>query len=330
MGEIKTSQKGVDYAPPYTLKTKKRVYSRAILMKIPHDHPEENDISLKIGRYTLPYGRVTEGQPKSELTLDNEELSALIKYISDYYTPVNLGKGQYVSVNSNNVELINQFKKLIEGQADTASLLIENGILSDNVYIAATSIKKSTSLDVFESALAQDLPEQYWQDWFSDNKWILGSDFAQIIDERQIDTENIADYIMKAFDGFVDLVEIKKPNGLPFWAATKDHDNYVPSSDLIRAITQCLNYIHAIEQEANSAKFVRRTKSKVIKPRCILVYGRSYNWNVEQCEAYRILNAAYNQISILTYDHLLMRAKNVLGIDNKPTEIEEDYDPLPF
>ena len=35
---------------------------------------------------------------------------------------------------------------------------------------------------------------------------------------------------MRAFDGFVDLVEIKKPNGLQFWSATKDHNNYVPVS----------------------------------------------------------------------------------------------------
>lgn len=53
------------------------------------------------------------------------------------------------------------------------------------------------------------MPESFWQNWFSENKWVLGSDFAQIIDERNIDTENIADYIMRAFDGFVDLVEIK-------------------------------------------------------------------------------------------------------------------------
>lgn len=95
--------------------------------------------------------------------------------------------------------------------------------------------------------------------------------FAQIIDERNIDTENIADYIMRAFDGFVDLVEIKKPNGLQFWSATKDHNNYVPSTDLVKAITQCLNYIYAIEREANSVKFIEKTKSKVIKPRCILI-----------------------------------------------------------
>ena len=328
MGEIKVSKKGVEYAPAQVLKTKQRVYSQALLMKIPHEHREDTDISLKVGRYTLPYGRVAANQPKSELTLDNEELNALIQYISDNYTPVNLGQGQYISVDRDNAELVRQFKALIDGQADTASLLIENGILSDNVYIAATSIKKIGALEEYEESLAKDYPESYWQSWFSENKWLLGSDFAQIIDERRIDTENIADYIMKAFDGFVDLVEIKKPNGMPFWANSKDHDNYIPSAELIKAITQCLNYLRAIEEEANSVKFVQRTKSKVIKPRCILIYGRSDNWNDEQREAYRVLNAAYNQLSILTYDHLLMRAKNVLGVIDDPME-DEDED-LPF
>lgn len=329
MSEIKTSQKGVEYASPCTLKTKTRVYSQAMLMKIPHEHTDAQDISLKLGRYTLPFGHLEVTTPKSELTLDNDELNALIKYISDSYTPLNLGSGEYINVSGNNAELIKNFKTLVEGQSDTANLLIENGILSENVFLAATSIKKRDALSEFESKLQEELPEKYWQDWFTANKWVLGSDFAQIIDERNIDTENIADYIMRAFDGFVDLVEIKKPNGLPFWSTTKDHGNYIPSSDLIKAVMQCLNYIHVIEQESNSVKFIERTKSKVIKPRCILIFGRSIDWVEEQREAYRILNAAYNQLSILTYDHLLLRAKNVLGID-ATAETAGEFDDLPF
>ena len=91
MSEIKVSKKGVEYASPKVLKEKQRVYSQALLMKIPHDHKESTDISRKIGRYTFPYGQVVADQPKSELTLDNEELNALISYISDNYTPINLG-----------------------------------------------------------------------------------------------------------------------------------------------------------------------------------------------------------------------------------------------
>lgn len=312
MSEIKTSAKGVNYAGPCTLQMKKRVCSEAILMRIPHAHADVQDISLKIGRYNIPYGLESK-KPKSELTLNNEELDALIRYISENYKPLTLGQGEYINVSEESATLVENFKRLIEGQSDTARMLIENGILSDNVFLAASVIKKRDALIELQEKLQEEQPERYWQEWFTRNKWVLGSDFAQIVDERVIDTENIADYIMKSYDGFVDLVEIKKPNGLPFWASTKDHGNYVPSTDLAKAITQCLNYIYAIELEANSTKFARRIGSRVIKPRCILIFGRSYDWNDEQREAYRILNAAYNQVSILTYDHISERAQNVLG-----------------
>ena len=312
MSEIKTSAKGVNYAGPCTLQMKKRVCSEAILMRIPHAHADVQDISLKIGRYNIPYGLESK-KPKSELTLNNEELDALIRYISENYKPLTLGQGEYINVSEESATLVENFKRLIEGQSDTARMLIENGILSDNVFLAASVIKKRDALIELQEKLQEEQPERYWQEWFTRNKWVLGSDFAQIVDERVIDTENIADYIMKSYDGFVDLVEIKKPNGLPFWASTKDHGNYVPSADLTKAITQCLNYIYAIELEANSTKFARRIGSRVIKPRCILIFGRSYDWNDEQREAYRILNAAYNQVSILTYDHISERAQNVLG-----------------
>lgn len=312
MSEIKTSAKGVNYAGPCTLQMKKRVCSEAMLMRIPHAHADVQDISLKIGRYNIPYGLESK-KPKSELTLNNEELNALIRYISENYKPLTLGQGEYINVSEESATLVENFKRLIEGQSDTARMLIENGILSDNVFLAASVIKKRDALIELQEKLQEEQPERYWQEWFTRNKWVLGSDFAQIIDERVIDTENIADYIMKSYDGFVDLVEIKKPNGLPFWASTKDHGNYVPSADLTKAITQCLNYIYAIELEANSTKFARRIGSRIIKPRCILIFGRSYDWNDEQREAYRILNAAYNQVSILTYDHISERAQNVLG-----------------
>lgn len=312
MSEIKTSAKGVNYAGPCTLQMKKRVCSEAILMRIPHAHADVQDISLKIGRYNIPYGLESK-KPKSELTLNNEELDALIRYISENYKPLTLGQGEYINVSEESATLVENFKRLIEGQSDTARMLIENGILSDNVFLAASVIKKRDALIELQEKLQEEQPERYWQEWFTRNKWVLGSDFAQIVDERVIDTENIADYIMKSYDGFVDLVEIKKPNGLPFWASTKDHGNYVPSADLAKAIMQCLNYIYAIELEANSTKFARRIGSRVIKPRCILIFGRSYDWNDEQREAYRILNAAYNQVSILTYDHISERAQNVLG-----------------
>jgi len=124
---------------------------------------------------------------------------------------------------------------------------------------------------------------------------------------------------MEAYDGFLDIVEIKRPEGeLKFWSTKLDHKNYVPSMDLIRAITQASTYINEVEREANSVKFLERVDSvKTVKPRCILIFGRSLDWNTYQNESYRILNSSYHNLTVLTYDHVLARSKRVLGLEGQ-------------
>ena len=61
----------------------------------------------------------------------------------------------------------------------------------------------------------------------------------------------------------------------------------------------------------------------------MLVYGRSNDWGEDKMRALRILNAAYHQLHIITYDQLLLRAKQLLGFSDQE-EDEEDYDSLPF
>jgi hypothetical protein len=64
--------------------------------------------------------------------------------------------------------------------------------------------------------------EPSWQKWFKTNSWVLGSDFVRILDERAIDTDHIADYLVEAYDGFLDIIEIKRPGGrLQFWASSE-------------------------------------------------------------------------------------------------------------
>lgn len=126
---------------------------------------------------------------------------------------------------------------------------------------------------------------------------------------------------MEAYDGFLDIVEIKRPEGgMSFWANTRDHGNYVPSSDLTKAVTQATRYIYEVEREANSLKFLERTDGvRTVKPRCILVFGRSEDWNPDQMEAYRIFNSTFHNLSVLTYDHVLARAKRIAGIELEST-----------
>ena len=104
---------------------------------------------------------------------------------------------------------------------------------------------------------------------------------------------------------------------MQFWAEKQDHGNWVPSTDLTKAISQATRYIYEVEREANSVKFLERVGNvKTIKPRCVLIFGRSQNWRDDQKESYRILNASYHNLTIMTYDHVLDRAKRILGLEN--------------
>src|SRR6266498_3946051 len=82
------------------LRDRPNVITRAILWNIPHDSGKE-DISLKIGRYKkarfiIGREKPESEQPKSELTLDNEEFKALIGFVSENYEPFRYGAKAFI------------------------------------------------------------------------------------------------------------------------------------------------------------------------------------------------------------------------------------------
>lgn len=92
-----------------------------------------------------------------------------------------------------------------------------------------------------------------------------------------------------------------------------------------------LELLYKIELQSNSVEFMERVEdTKTVKPQCMLVYGRSVDWDDNELKALRILNAAYHQLHIITYDQLLMRAKLLLGIENETADEEEDFSEWPF
>jgi len=335
MNEIKQSNRGIPYAEPKRLSTKQRVYTQAILQRVPHNTQETVDISLKLGRYNI-FHKVETETPKSELTLTNEELNNLIDYIEEYYYPLKENAKKFISIeNETSVSLLLKFKNIMKNKEEIAKALLENELFTEDIQTVISAIKKNKALQEFENEIENDNDEAFWQKWFDNNKWILGSEYLKIIEERKIDANHIADFLVQAFDGFVDIVEIKKPS-LKFWSETKDHKNYIPSSDLVKAIIQCQNYLYEIEREANNIKTLERLKTKIIKPRCLLVFGKSKEWDDEKREAYRILNSSYTNLTILTYDHLLERAKNIMNKiesnneTNSDIQIPDNDDDLPF
>ena len=325
MGELKTSKKGLDYLDTNLKKTDKTI-TKAFFWQIRHNSGII-EVSLKVGKYkpnaTISF--IVEPlctDPKSEVTLDQKELNALIDFISQNYKPIKDGVKKYISIEADfDSELALKLKAIFEhpDKRQVLDFIIENKLLPNEILQGLELKGKVKAIEEFQEMLAKDLLEYDWQNWFQKNDWVLGSEFVCVLDERNIDTNSITDFLMRAHDGFIDIIEIKRPDrDLTFWHSSKDHNNYIPSLDLIKAITQASKYINEIEKRANDLDFHERAdKMKVIKPRCVLIFGRSNNWNGEQREAYRILNASYHNLTILTYDHVLARASRILGSNNR-------------
>ena len=320
MQTIKQSKGGIEYLIG-KLKEGDKIITRVIFWKIPHK-TKEDEVALKIGRYEKK-GFIFEvpesASPRSELTLGGEEFQALLDFLHENYEPFKLGIKKYIPIDEKlDLENINHLKAIFDNKDKHKVLdfIAKNNILPDELIPGIQYIARVKAINKFEEMLKENLSEHDWQRWFKDNDWVLGSEFVRILDERGIDTDNIADYLMQAYDGFVDIIEIKKPSSdINFWHSVKDHNNYTPSQDLIKAITQSTKYIYEVEREANSIKFLERVgQVKTIKPRCVLIFGRSDNWDDSQKEGYRILNSSYHNLTILTYDHVLSRAKRILQI----------------
>lgn len=291
---VKLTSKGQEYVEPCELKTGLRSSSRAVFFRNTHQTTGEKIVSLKIARYRKVNGTFYEKQDKS-ITLSCGEIDKLIEYIQEYYAPLNTGMSEFISVDKDAAELFAKVRDLGIPDAEVVKKLHESGILTENLSVAITAAERNRAVSEFEQAISSGYPESYWQDWFSRNKWVLGSEYLNILPERDIDVTDIADYLMRAIDGFLDVVEIKRPD-LPFWTRPDSHGNLCPSAQLTAAITQCLNYLYKIELQSNSVEFMERVEdTKTVKPQCMLVYGRSVDWDDNELKSLRILNAAYHQ-----------------------------------
>ncbi len=323
MTEIKTSKDGMPYLT-VVLKDKPLTITRASFWKILHSTPGREEINLKLGRYkkkkgiyNLSFEELEALAPKSELTLTGDEFTALINFLQNNYEPFKEGIKKFIPLDEKfDKQNIEHLKAIFDNphKQELLDFIIGHDIIPEELFTAFQQLSKVKAVEQFEEMLEQDLTEHEWQKWFTDNSWVLGTEFVKILDDRKIDTANISDFLMQAYDGFLDIVEIKRPEGnLMFWADNKDHDNYIPSNDLIKAVTQASKYIYEVEREADSIKFLERVGYvKTIKPRCILIFGRSEDWDEEQKESYRILNSNYHNLTIMTYDHILERAKRIV------------------
>lgn len=142
------------------------------------------------------------------------------------------------------------------------------------------------------------------------------------------------DFLLVDANGYVDVLEIKKPSVQLLTKQASYRNNYVPVREFAGAIQQIEKYIFCLTSIEKSHKEVVcklsnllpvGIKPEIVSPQGILLLGRSKDFNAQQKRDFELVKRQYKNITdIMTYDDLVMRLNNIINSLKSRLKDQED------
>jgi hypothetical protein len=196
---------------------------------------------------------------------------------------------------------------------------IENLINESNIAVFRAK------LDEFKRRLNLEFPEtkgkNSWQNWIYENNWLFGVKYHPAIPKQKVGFDNIPDFLFPTIDGFIDILEIKKPSFKVIEEDTSHAGSYRWSPQSNEAIGQVVNYLQ--EMETNRYPIQEKLKEyqnlsiHAIKPRAFILIGKKDEWSPKKVMALRNLNFSLHGIEVITYSDLLVRGQAIIEMYTK-------------
>lgn len=190
----------------------------------------------------------------------------------------------------------------------SSSLFFKNGkgfSLIIELLVRSTIRINDELCDQFASLIEQKLDEGSYQDFLERNPAILDPLAASIIPQQRLGSEFKCDFVIKRLDDEYVVVEIEKPQDVPF----ANKKNPKPSTHLSRPLGQILSWLSWLEdhREYANAHF-----PGIHSPQGLIVVGRKNALTNVQLRMLKALNDNLSpRIRIQTYDDILENARNI-------------------
>lgn len=177
-----------------------------------------------------------------------------------------------------------------------------------------------------KSRLTKDYPEtrgkDSWQKWIYNNSWLFGVRYLVPIEKERIGFKEIPDFLFPTLDGFLDILEIKRPRCDVIRKDPAHRGSYAWSPDTNQAIGQVVNYMR--EMEENQLKLMKEINKEyggrykmplhTVKPRAFILIGVSDSWDESEKDAFRTLNYSLHGVEVLTYSDLIRRGEGIISM----------------
>ena len=207
--------------------------------------------------------------------------------------------------------------------------VIDNNL--NNVIVKKVELEKYELIltKLKEMLLNEDkYNEKQWQHEILDIILLLFPKYLYAFTEAPVKdfdtgTKRRIDIILIDYNGNVDIIEIKKPQGKSIMKEVQDRGNYLPQRELISAILQTEKYIYHLNKsgKAGENKLNKKYNKEIIKdfnikirnPQSIIIMGRECNMSDSQKKDFEIIKRKYKNVSdIITYDDLLNRLERFI------------------
>lgn len=151
-----------------------------------------------------------------------------------------------------------------------------------------------------------------------------------IVAEREVKIKGVdkyekrPDFLLIDANGYIDILEIKKPNVQILTKESSYRNNYVPVRELSGAIQQIEKYSYCLNawgkngeellNEKLKEKLPYSVTPKILNSQGILLLGRSNDFNEQQKSDFELIKRQYKHVAeIMTYDDFLQRIINILN-----------------
>ena len=90
--------------------------------------------------------------------------------------------------------------------------------------------------------------EQRYQSHLTENQWIFGNEYSELLDRRHLTRDETQDLIFRrTVDGYIEIIELKRPLPGDLFIEDDSHDSLYPRAEVTEALGQVIKYIEKIE-----------------------------------------------------------------------------------
>lgn len=256
-----------------------------------------------------------------------EEFEKLLKHFPNSYERRKYVEARIASTLRNYLDGIKDAEKIYQKYINTK--LTKQGIDLTKTFQDVELIKYKTILEKLQGMLKDEnqYSEHQWQEEilqiilllypkyiFAFKSVPIQAKLSDGIKDKQLD------FLLVDSNGYVDIIEIKKPFENAIMTKGVYRDNYIPLRELSGTVMQIEKYIYYLNRwSLEGEKFLKKRYEtqlpegfdiKIANPNGLIIMGREDNLSLEQKNDFEVVKRKYkNIVDIITYDNLLERLR---------------------